>query len=245
MKNIKKNHQEKYNLMFNQIIFSSNIDRNSKVLVIGLIDNVLIKDLINRGYTNVYYSDKYEDNDYLPNKKNNEVFDMIEYDTLRNDNECSKYDLLIISTGYDVSKVDKEFNHVLKSLRSGGSLILLFSAYVKAYSPVWTDIRDLYKISLPNLFDGDVMSLSEQLKKLKLMLNSREQLEDIKSHNYNWIEEYTLNEYCSLLECSDYYKSMNITNRLKLTASLNQTIDKNGGSLKKANHMTVVSCNKL
>lgn len=245
IKNMKRNHQEKYNLIFNQIIFSSNINRNSKILIMGLPDNVLVKDLLNRGYSNVHYSNKYDEIHHSKESRDNNFFDLIDYDVLKNRDDCSKYDLLIINTAYDISKLDIEFNDILKSLKSGGTLILMFNAYIKAHSPVWSGIRDLYKTTLPSLFDGDVMSLEDQMKKLKFMVNSREQLGDMKSHDYNWIEEYTINEYCNLIQCNDSYKSMDVTKQMKVAAQLHQTIDNNGGSLKKANRMTVLSCNKI
>lgn len=245
IKNIKKNYQEKYNLIFNQIIFSSKINRNSKVFVMGFSDNVLVKDLLNRGYTNIYFTSRNEDAYYKPSLSSNRALDIIEYDILKNNDESSKYDLLIINTGYDLSKLDKDFNEVLKSLKSGGVLILMYNAYIKAHSPVWSGIRDVYKSSIPNLFDGEVVSVEEQIEKVRFIINSREELGPFKSQEYNWIEEYTINEYCSLIETCQCYKDMDKTKQMKVDSQLHQTIDSNGGILKKANRMTVLSCNKI
>lgn len=245
IKNIKKNHQEKYNLIFNQIIFSSNIHKKSKVLVMGFPDNVLVKDLINRGYNNVFYSEKYDEIRSFSNLKNKRVIDTIDYDIVKNKGGSLVYDLLIINTDYDISKIECRFDGLLKLLKKNATLIMTFSAYVKAYSPVWSSIRNIYKSSVPMLFDGNIMSLEEQMDNLNSMINSRKELLTIKSQEYNWIEEYTINEYLNLVECTECYKSMDSRNQNQISSMLHQSIDANGGSLKKANKMRVISCNKI
>lgn len=118
-------------------------------------------------------------------------------------------------------------------LKEGGNIAFYWTVHVPSYDDIYVQIRDCYRKYAPQLDDSKGPTSEEVIYQRKKEIIDSKQFEDIKVKDYTWYDEYSSDEYISLLNTNSRHRLLEDINRQMLFEEIKTIINSNGGKIKK------------
>lgn len=230
----------------NEIIFTSKVSNKSKILELGSGSGTFTKELVDRGYANIKCVEISKELSSHARKKLDNVSSInIFNQSIEKFNDDEKYDLVISTTILDRDGLKGYIEKLSGFLKPGGTLALVLSIHVKSYCPLWSKIRSIYQSYAPHLSDDYLATSHDQIDYIIKSLSHGSRFHYINNRNFEWIEDYTADEYLQFLHLTNVHSKLEAKTKDILLQNIRTSIINSGGMIRKPHFMTVITCKKM
>lgn len=139
------------------------------------------------------------------------------------------YDLVISATAFHWVPAEEGYALAAKSLKSGGTIALFWNMHPDLDPEVYEALRTTYKEYMPaiyaSLYSPDKKSAQEEAKGAEAEISRSGLFEPAQIQYYNWLQQYTSEQYTRLLNTYANYQNLDDMARESFFKKVREVID--------------------
>lgn len=222
-------------VLFKDIIEYAGVDPKADILEIGCGTGQATQGFIDLGYTNLTCIELGENLAEVTRKKFEHIKSTKVYNTSFEDWDAqgSQYDMAVSATAFHFIEPGFGYKKVDDLLKKNGTTAFFWTIHFASFDDVFNKIRDGYIKYAPDLNDANLPFPEEEIANRVNLMETSGTLKEIAVKEYSWVDQYSTNEYISLLDTHSGHRLLPKENKVKLFSHIKKVIEQAGGTIEK------------
>ena len=219
--------------LFSDILNYASISTNDRILEIGSGTGQATAGFVNQGYDNITCVELGENLVDLTRKKfiENPSVKVInsDFESWQNDANTA-FSLAISGTAFHfIQPQEVGYRKVFDLLSNHGVIAFFWTVHVPSYDGLFNQIRECYRRYAPQLDDSNTPSINKIIEDRSDLTIRDGLFKDLEVKQNRWNDQYSANEYISLLNTNSRHRQVPEGIRNELFNSIREIIDEHGG----------------
>ncbi|WJH33484.1 methyltransferase domain-containing protein [Paenibacillus sp. CC-CFT747] len=219
--------------LFSEILSYASISTNDRILEIGCGTGKATAGLVNLGYENIVCIELGRN---LADLTRTKFIDTPNVKVINSDFESwqneanTAFSLVISGTAFHfIQPQEVGYRKVFDLLSNQGVIAFFWTVHVPSYDGLFNQIRECYKRYAPHLDDSINPTIHQVIEDRSDLTTRNGLFKDLEVKQYRWNDQYSANEYISLLNTNSRHRQLPEEIRNELFNAIGKTIDEHGG----------------